>query len=181
MTLISTRLASYFSVSQNRYSKIVSQRLFLLLAGSRKMLLMFMLIIFMPANPSRNSCVRNNMVIAPVATTGLGCSFHTEQFMYLRCLANSVKKLTKLLPEHEHFIVYFVEILVSEDDLYDKKLGKCLICAVMFAPGDDVFLIIIYSLSTLFAKAKLDEGFAHNFDCDISKPRRTGYINFTVT
>ena len=61
--------------------------------------------------------------------------------MYLRCLANSVKELTKLLPEHLLFVVYYVEIQVSEDDLYDKMLGKCLTCAVMFAPGDNVIFV----------------------------------------
>jgi len=53
------------------------------------------------------------------------------------CLANSAKRSTKWLPENMNFNVYFVEILVSEDYLYDRNLGKvvCQMNAVMFAIG----------------------------------------------
>jgi len=41
--------------------------------------------------------------------------------MYPGCLANSVRWSIKWLIQHMLFIVNFVETLVSEDFLYDKK------------------------------------------------------------
>ena len=61
--------------------------------------------------------------------------------MYPGCSASS--KSTKWLREHMLYIIYFVEIQVSEDYLYNRNLGKLNVShhsvnAVMFAVGNVV-------------------------------------------
>ena len=63
-------------------------------------------------------------------------------------LLNKFCQAIKWLPEHVLFVAYFVEILVSEDYLYEQPKGKLLIFDVV-----DVSLLV---------KAKFDEGLARN-------------------
>ena len=46
--------------------------------------------------------------------TGIKC-------MYSRCLANADKRSTKLLCENTVFVVCFVEIVITEDCVYDRN------------------------------------------------------------
>ena len=59
----------------------------------------------------------------------------TQQVLYPGCLANTVERSTKWLPKYVLLVVYFVEMLVSEDYPFDSNVRE--------SCGSQIYAIIL--------------------------------------
>ena len=87
-------------------------------------------------------------------------------FGKLRQAVNETAVRMRALRRYVFFLILFLK-----DYLYGKThVNFFLECSNVYSRRCRVAVVM---LATLLAKEKLDLGYARNFDCDVSKPRRT--------
>jgi len=106
----------------------------------------------------------------------------SRQLMDPGCLAHSTKRSTKWLPEYLPLVVYFDEIVVLEDYLYDKISGKFAkvsnVCNNVSSRRRHIDVVIHFTyliVINVVGKGRDWRGLACNCDCDVSK---SGHICF---